>query len=134
MATISIQGAPTPNGHRVTTSLRLVNVCIAFIALIVSGSADILFPLFASMGWFVSSIVLILDELRQYWKERSERILRNYEAGRYDENNKAMMASVSWARLSMEEKEEGYKKYYFMFDRWQAEADAMCGYDEDDED
>ena len=36
-----------------------------------------------------------------------------------------MMASVSWARLSMEEKEEGYKKYYFMFDRWQAEADAM---------
>lgn len=45
-----------------------------------------------------------------------------------------MMASVRWARLSMEEKEEGYKKYYFMFDRWQAEADAMCGYDEDDED
>lgn len=61
MATISIQGAPTPNGHRVTTSLilRLVNVCIAFTALIVSGSSDILFPLFASMGWFVSSIVLI---------------------------------------------------------------------------
>ena len=67
----------------------------------------------------------VTDELRQYWKERSERILRNYEAGKYDENNKAMMASVSWARLSMEEKEEGYKKYYFMFDRWQAEADAM---------
>jgi histidinol-phosphate aminotransferase len=37
------------------------------------------------------------------------------KAGKYDENNKAMMASVSWARLSMEEKEEGYKKYYFMF-------------------
>ncbi|MEB3375454.1 hypothetical protein SFC43_27210 [Bacteroides sp. CR5/BHMF/2] len=51
----------------------------------------------------------VTDELRQYWKERSERILRNYEAGKYDENNKAMMASVSWARLSMEEKEEGYK-------------------------
>lgn len=42
---ISINGAPTPNGHRVTPSfiLRLVNVCIAFIALIVSGSADMLF-------------------------------------------------------------------------------------------
>ena len=61
MATISIQGAPTPNGHHVTTSLilRLVNVCIAFIALTVSGSADILFPLFASMGWFISSIVYL---------------------------------------------------------------------------
>lgn len=23
----------------------------------------------------------VTDELRQYWKERSERILRNYEAG-----------------------------------------------------
>ena len=76
----------------------------------------------------------VTDELRQYWKERSEKILRNYEAGKYDENDEVMMASVKRARLSMEEKEEGYKKYYFMFDRWQAEADAMCGYDEDDKD
>ena len=76
----------------------------------------------------------VTDELRQYRKERSEKILRNYEAGKYDENDEVMMASVKWARLSMEEKEEGYKKYYFMFDRWQAEADAMCGYDEDDKD
>ena len=46
-----------------------------------------------------------------------------------------MMASVKWARLSMEEKEEEYKKYYFLGDRMQAEQDAMCGYDdEDDED
>nr|DAZ05556.1 MAG TPA: hypothetical protein [Caudoviricetes sp.] len=68
---ISIQGAPTPNGHRVTTSLalRLVNVCIAFIALIVSGSADILFPLFASMGWFVSSIVLIFSARKEICHE-----------------------------------------------------------------
>ena len=76
----------------------------------------------------------VTDELRQYWNERSEKILRNYESGKYDENDEVMMASVKWARLSMEEKEEGYKKYYFMFDRWQAEADAMCGYDEDDKD
>ena len=76
----------------------------------------------------------VTDELRQYWKERSEKILRNYEAGKYDENDEVMMASVSWARLSMEEKEEGYKKYYCMFERWQAEADAMCGYDEEDKD
>lgn len=69
MATISIQGAPIPNGHRVTTSLRLVNVCIAFIALIVSGSADILFPLFASMGWFVSSIVLIFSARKEVCHE-----------------------------------------------------------------
>ncbi len=64
---ISIQGAPTPNGHHVTTSLilRLVNVCIAFIALIVSGSTDILFPLFASMGWFVSSLVLMFSERKE---------------------------------------------------------------------
>lgn len=52
----------------------------------------------------------VTDELRQYWKERSEKILRNYEAGKYDENDEVMMASVKWARLSMEEKEEGYKK------------------------
>lgn len=51
----------------------------------------------------------VTDELRQYWKERSEKILRNYEAGKYDENDEVMMASVKWARLSMEEKEEGYK-------------------------
>ena len=56
----------------------------------------------------------VTDELRQYWKERSEKILRNYEAGKYDENDEVMMASVKWARLSMEEKEEGYKKYYFI--------------------
>ena len=56
-------GAPTPNGHRVTTSivLRLVNVCIAFIALIVSGSADTSFPLFACIGWFISSIALMVS-------------------------------------------------------------------------
>lgn len=77
----------------------------------------------------------VTDELRQYWKERSEKILRNYEAGKYDENDEVMMASVKWARLSMKEKEEGYKKYYFLGDRMQAEQDAMCGYDdEDDED
>ena len=60
---ISINGAPTPNGHRVTTSiaLRLVNVYIAFIALIVSGSADTSFPLFACIGWFISSIALIVS-------------------------------------------------------------------------
>ncbi|RYT56969.1 hypothetical protein EAJ09_07335 [Bacteroides stercoris] len=68
---ISIQGAPTPNGHRVTTSLilRLVNVCIAFIALVISGSADILFPLFASMGWFVSSIVLIFSARKEVYHD-----------------------------------------------------------------
>lgn len=56
-------GAPTPNGHRVTTSivLRLVNVCIAFIALIVSGSSDASFPLFACIGWFISSIALMVS-------------------------------------------------------------------------
>lgn len=64
-------GAPTPNGHRVTTSfiLRLVNVCIAFIALTVSGSSDILFPLFASMGWFVSSIVLIFSARKEVYHD-----------------------------------------------------------------
>ena len=41
----------------------------------------------------------VTDELRQYWKERSEKILRNYEAGKYDENDEVMMASVKWARL-----------------------------------
>ena len=63
MNSISINGAPTPNGHRVTTSivLRLVNVCIAFIALIVSGSADTSFPLFACIGWFISSIALMVS-------------------------------------------------------------------------
>lgn len=77
----------------------------------------------------------VTDELRQYWKERSEKILRNYEAGKYDENDEAMMASVSWAKSSMEEKEAGYKNCYFLCDRMQAEQDAMCGYDdEDDED
>lgn len=76
----------------------------------------------------------VTDELRQYWKERSKRILRNYEAGRYDENNKAMMASVKWAKKSMEEKEADYKNYYSMFDRWQSQTDAMCGYDEEEGD
>lgn len=63
MAAISINGAPTPNGHRVSTSfiLRLVNVCIAFIALVVSGSADTALPLFACMGWFISSLVLMFS-------------------------------------------------------------------------
>ena len=77
----------------------------------------------------------VTDELRQYWKERSERILKAYEAGEYDEINEAMMTSVNWAQSSMEEKEAGYKNYYFLCDRMQAEQDAMCGYDdEDDED
>lgn len=60
---ISINGAPTPNGHCVTADfiLRLVNVCIAFIALIISGSADIMFPLFACVGWFISSLVLMFS-------------------------------------------------------------------------
>ena len=67
-------------------------------------------------------------------RKDQKKILRNYEAGKYDENDEVMMASVKWARLSMEEKEEGYKKYYFLGDRMQAEQDAMCGYDEDDKD
>lgn len=64
-------GAPTPNGHRETTSLilRLVNVCIAFIALVVSGSADTSFPLFACMGWFLSSLVLIFSERKEVQNE-----------------------------------------------------------------
>lgn len=71
MNSILINGAPTPNGHHVTTSivLRLVNVCIAFIALIVSGSADILFPLFACMGWFTSSLVLMFSERKEVQNE-----------------------------------------------------------------
>ena len=66
---ISINGAPTPNGHRVTTSivLRLVNVCIAFIALIASGSADTSFPLFACIGWFISSIVLMASSRKEVY-------------------------------------------------------------------
>jgi len=69
MNSILINGAPTPNGHRVTTSfiLRLVNVCIAFIALIVSGSADILFPLAACMGWFISSLVLLFSARKEVY-------------------------------------------------------------------
>ena len=51
----------------------------------------------------------VTDELRQFWKEHSEQILREYEAGEYDENNKAMMASVSWAKLSMEERKRDTK-------------------------
>lgn len=64
---ILANGAPTPNGHRVTTSivLRLVNVCIAFIALMVSGSADVMFPLIACMGWFISSIVLMVSTRKE---------------------------------------------------------------------
>lgn len=62
-------GAPTPNGHHVITSivLRLVNVCIAFIALIASGSADTSFPLFAYIGWFISSIVLIASSRKEVY-------------------------------------------------------------------
>lgn len=62
-------GAPTPNGHHVTTSivLRLVNVCIAFIALIASGSADTSFPLFTCIGWFISSIVLIASSRKEVY-------------------------------------------------------------------
>lgn len=71
MNSISINGAPTPNGHRVTTSivLRLVNVCVAFIALVVSGSADTSFPLFACMGWFLSSLVLMFSERKEVQNE-----------------------------------------------------------------
>ncbi|WP_294591600.1 hypothetical protein [uncultured Bacteroides sp.] len=67
MNSISIQSAPTPNGHHVTTSfiLRLVNVCAAFIALMVSGSADALFPLFACLGWFLSSLVLLFSARKE---------------------------------------------------------------------
>ena len=59
-------GAPTPNGPHVTTSivLRLVNVCIAFIALIVSGSADTSFPLFACIGW-----VYLFNHINSFTKE-----------------------------------------------------------------
>ena len=66
MNSILINGAPTPNGHRETTSLllRLVNVC-AFIALIVSGSADAYFPFFACMGWFISSLVLLFSARKE---------------------------------------------------------------------
>ena len=71
MATITNQGAPNHKGHHVTTSLNLrnENVSIAFIALTVSGSADILFPLFASMGWFISSIVLIFSARKEIYHD-----------------------------------------------------------------
>ena len=69
MNSVLINGAPTPNGHRVNTSivLRLVNVCIAFIALVASGSADTSFPLFASIGWFISSIVLMVSSRKEVY-------------------------------------------------------------------
>lgn len=71
MNSISINGAPTPNGHRETTSivLRLVNVCVAFIALMASGSSDVIFPLFACLGWFISSLVLIFSERKEVQNE-----------------------------------------------------------------
>nr|DAI71857.1 MAG TPA: hypothetical protein [Caudoviricetes sp.] len=47
--------------------LRLVNVCIAFIALIASGSADTSFPLFACIGWFISSIVLMASSRKEVY-------------------------------------------------------------------
>lgn len=37
----------------------LVNVCLAFIALMISGSSDTSFPAVACFGWFVTSLSLI---------------------------------------------------------------------------
>lgn len=70
--------------------------------------------------------MIITDETRKFWEERSAVILDAYAKGLLDDKDPIDKAEIEWAKESTEVKEAALLRLEAIQDRWQSETDTMC--------